>query len=207
MRNCRSRRERSTGRPWFGLLALLALLAACASGSATLNSDLIEARFGSFGVEVISEDERRRVSSLYSLTNDVRVTRTWAVVEYLGRPGAAIAREHAEIVAGGSIGKTFGDAGWSIRKQNLYVGELELPPAYSEIGEHMQVDLPANVVVHQYLFIVSRDDRSYNYARITEVHHPAFLSADEIERQYGEVVFDDSNRDSIHDFLGPPSTK
>ena len=186
---------------------MFAVLAACAGGGATLNSDLIEERFGSYGVEIVSEDERKRISSLYSMADGTRVTRTWAVVEYMGRPSAALASEHADIVAGGSIGKTFRDAGWEVSKQNLYVGELELTTDYTEIGERMQVELPANVVVHQYLFTVARDERSYSYARITEVHHPAFLTETEIEQLYGEIVFDDSNRDSIHDFLGPPSTK
>mgnify|MGYP001827023501 CR=1 FL=1 len=207
MRNCRKQAIRRRGQIAGGLLALLILLGACAAGGPPLNSDLIEDRFGSYGVEVLHEDERRRVSSLYSLTDGTRVTRTHAVVEYLGRPASAIAEVHADIVAGGSIGLTFRRAGWSIRKQNVFVGELELTPAYAELGERMQLPLPANVAVHQYLFIVSRDERTYSYARITEVHHPAFLTVAEIERLYGEVVFDDSNRDSIHDFLEPPAGK
>ena len=207
MRSCRNRHAHLRGPAWRGLLPFVVLLTACAGGGSPLNSDLIEERFGNYGVEVISESDRKRVSSLYSLTDGNRVTRTWAVVEYLGRPAAALAREHDAIVAGASIGKTFRDAGWSIRKQNLFVGELELTSDYREVGDRMQLELPATVVVHQYLFTVSRDERSYSYARITEVHHPAFLTTGEIEQLYGEIVFDDSNRDRIHDFLGPPSAK
>jgi hypothetical protein len=67
--------------------------------------------------------------------------------------------------------------------------------------------LPDTLAVHQYLFVVSKEDNAWSYARITEVHHPDFLSAGELQAMYGEIVFDDSNRDSIHDFVGPPPGK
>jgi len=182
-------------------------IAGCAAGGPPLNSDRIEAAFGNYGVDVIVAEDRRRVSSLYSGSGPDRVTRTYAVVEYLGQPRPEFRDEHSAVLGGASIGVTFRRAGWTIRKQNLFVGELEVPAAYTRIGDLMQIDLPESLAVHQYLFVISREERSFSYARITEVHHPDFASGADLQRWYGEIILDDSNRDSIHDFLGPPAAK
>ena len=191
------------------LIAIALVLAAtgCASSGNGLNSDAIRRQFGSYGVEILEQTEDRRVASLYSIDNGARTTRTYAVVEFLKRPAQSYRREHQLILEGGSVGETFRDAGWSIRKQSLFIGELEMPAAYANIGERMAIGLPATVAVHQYLFLIARDRESHTYARITEVHHPDFLSATELEARFGEIVLDDSNRDAIHDFIGPPDLK
>ena len=188
------------------VLLFLTLLAGCAGGL-PLNSDLIEARFGSYGVEIREQTERRRTSRLYSDTNGVATTRTYAVVDFLGQETAPFADVHQSILAGASIGRRFREAGFSIRKQHLFIDELEVPATYVALADLMQIELPETLAVHQYLFIVSKDARSWVYARITEVHHPDFLSVDELRATYGEILFDDSNRDSIHDFIGPPGRK
>jgi hypothetical protein len=156
---------------------LLAGLAGCASNSAWLNSDRIESAFGSYAVEVLRSDPVRRESSLYSTENGVNTTRTYAVVDFPDTPGNAYAREHAEIESGGSIGATFRQAGWSIEKRHLFIGELEIAADYREIGELMQINLPETLAMHQYLMIVRKDERAYTYA----------------------------NRDRIQDFIGPPN--
>lgn len=189
------------------LLIVLAALAACAGSSSGLNSDRIERIFGSYGVEIIEQRGDRRVTSLHSGEGGDRITRTYAVVEFLGSPRAAYAREHERIIDGASIGRTFRDAGWTVRKQHLFIGELEIPESYTTIGELMRLRLPETLATHQYLFVISKDGRSFNYATITEIHHPAYLSADDLRTLYGEILFDDSNRDRIHDFIGPPTRK
>jgi hypothetical protein len=191
------------------LLFLLAAmsLGACASSGSGLNSDMIRKSFGTYGVEVLQDDSSQRVSSLYSKDRGHRTTRTYAVVEYTGRPKQAFASEHAAILAGGSIGATFRDAGWSIRKQHLFIGELEIPAAYIAIGERMEIGLPRTLATHQYLFFVEKNERSWNYATITEIHHPDYLNAGDLREIYGEILLDDSNRDSIHDLIGPPIEK
>ena len=68
----------------------------------------------------------------------------------------------------------------------------------------MRIDLPATLATHQYLFVIRREGRSADYARITEIHHPDYLSAADLRGLFGEILFDDANRDSIHDFIGPP---
>ena len=187
-----------------GAAVLLLVLASCVSGPAALNSERIERTFGSYGVDVLRQDEVRRVSSLYSGGPDRPVTRTYAIVEFLDKPAADWRREHEQIRDGASIGATFRRSGWEIERQHLFIGELEVPEAYAEIGALMQIDLPATLATHQYLFVIRREDRSADYARITEIHHPDYLTATDLWALYGEILFDDSNRDSIHEFIGPP---
>lgn len=194
-------------RPLPIIATFLLLIAGCAGSGSTLNSDGIARKFGSYGVEILDATDTRRISSLYSDSGDGPVTRTYAVVEFLGSNVAAVAEVHARIVAGTSIGATFREAGFSIRKQSLFIGALPVPATYTDLARLMHVNLPQSLAVHQYLFIVSRDERSWNYARITEVHHPDYLGAADLEKLYGEIVLDDSNRDSIHDFIGPPAGK
>jgi len=193
-----------TGRSHRFLLALaLIALSACAGNRPWLNSERIEERYGNYAVEVLRADAIHRVSSLYSVTGGLRTTRTYAVVEFLDTD-PAFRDEDRQIRAGASIGETFRSSGWSIRKDNLYIGELEVPQSYGEIGRLMDIQLPATLAVHQYLFVISNDAGSFDYARITEIHHPDYLSVSDLRRRYGEILFDDSNRDRIHDFIGPP---
>ena len=133
-----------------------------------------------------------------------KTTRTYAVVDFAGAPQSPFEREHTLIVDGASIGATFRSGGWQIDKQHLFIGELEIPETYVEIGTLMRLPLPKTLATHVYLLNIGKDDRTYQYATITEIHHPDYLSVDELQRIYGEIIFDDSNRDAIHDFIGPP---
>lgn len=185
----------------------LACLVACAAGGPLLNSDRIRQTFGSYGVDILYSDSTRRVSSLFSGSGAGKVTRTYAVVEFPTNPSAALTAEHERIVAGQSIGETFREAGWKLSKQHLYIGEIEVPATYVEIGELMQLELPETLATHLYLLRVIKDERSYHYATITEIHHPAYLDANALQAIYGEIIFDDSNRDSLHEFIGPPNPR
>jgi hypothetical protein len=193
------------------LLLLVCLLAtglsACGTGNPPLNSERIERDFGSYGVEVLYSEPGRRVSSLYSTRGDKHTTRTYAVVELSGGNDDAYAREHATIESGASIGATFRDAGWLVSKRHLFIGEFEIPAAYSDIGDLMQISLPQILATHVYVLQVSKDGRSFSYATITEIHHPDYLTASDLKKIYGEIIFDDSNRDSIHEFIGAPNPR
>jgi len=186
------------------LVTLLVALAGCAGTGTWLNSDRIERTFGSYGIDVIEDDGARRIASLYSMEPGGKVTRTYAVTDYILPVRAAYAAEHARIRAGASIGATFRDAGWTVDKQSLFIGELEVPAEYRLIGELMRIELPATLATHRYLLTVTREERTYNYATVTEIHHPDYLTAAGLRDIYGEILIDDSNRDSIHDFIGPP---
>lgn len=186
-------------------LSLALCLAACSSQETRpeLNSDRIRQTFGSYGVDVLSNHDKQRVSSLYSLDGGGKITRTYAVVDFLATAASALEAEHALIKSGQSIGEVFREAGWTIDKRHQFIGEFDVPAAYTRIGKSMRIDLPQNLAADVYVFVVSRNSRSYTYATITEIHHPDYLSAADLKQIYGEILFDNSNRSGIEDYIGP----
>ena len=186
--------------------ALAVCLAACTSQETRpeLNSERIQQTFGSYGVDVLSNDNKQRVSSLYSFDGRDKVTRTYAVVDFIDAATSALEAEHTRIKSGQSIGDVFRKAGWTIEKRHQFIGEFDVPAAYAQIGRLMRIDLPQKLAADVYVFVVSRNSRSYAYATITEIHHPDYLSAADLKRIYGEILFDNSKRSGIEDFIGPP---
>lgn len=185
------------------VVSLLFVLTGCGSQTQRLNSERIERAFGSYGVDVIQSSASLRVSSLYSGNGDSKITRTFAVVNFSGRVRSPFAAEHAKVLSGESLGAVFKSAGWQIEKHNIYVGEFEIPAGYGLISELMQTDLPESLATHVYVFVINKNERSYNYATIVELHHPDYLSVEDLHRIYGEIIFDDSDRNSIDDFVDP----
>jgi hypothetical protein len=186
------------------LVAAFALmLAACGSQGQRLNSEQIERTFGSYGVDVIQSSNEVRLSSLYSGSGEDKVTRTFAVVKFSGRVRPAFANEHAQVASGQSLGAVFKAAGWEIEKHNIFIGGLEVPAKYGLLSELMQIGLPEVLATHVYLFAIRKNQRTYNYATIVELHHPDYLSVEDLRSLYGEIIFDDSNRTGIDDFVDP----
>ena len=179
------------------------VLAACGSQGQPLNSERIQQTFGSYGVEVLQASSEGRVSSLYSGSGDDKVTRTFAVVRFSGRVRPAFANEHSRVKSGQSLGTVFKSAGWKIEKHNIFVGEMEVPAKYTLLSGLMQLSLPKYLAAHVYLFVIRKNNRSYNYATITELHHPDYLSAADLKAAYGEIIFDDSDRRNVDDYIDP----
>ena len=179
------------------------VLAACGSQGQPLNSERIAQTFGSYGVDVLQSSSEGRVSSLYSGAGNDKVTRTFAVVRFSGRVRPVFASEHARVESGQSLGAVFKSAGWQIEKHNIFVGEMEIPAKYGLLSELMQIDLPQYLPTHVYLFVIRKGKNSYRYATITEFHHPDYLSAIDLRAAYGEIIFDDSDRRNVDDFIDP----
>lgn len=179
------------------------LLVACGSRESLLNSERIERTFGNYGVDVIQSDDQLRVSSLYSGSGEQKITRTFAVVRFSGRVRPAFASEHAKIRSGESIGAVFKSSGWEIEKLNIFVGEMEIPAKYDLLSRLMRIDLPKFLAAHVYELVIRKEGRSYDYATIIELHHPDYLSAQDLKSIYGEIIFDDSNRSGIDDYVDP----
>jgi hypothetical protein len=179
------------------------ILLACGSQEQLLNSERIAEAFGSYGVDVIQSNSEGRVSSLYSVSGDDKITRTFAVVRFSGPVRRAFASEHAQVEAGQSLGSVFKTAGWEIEKINIFVGEMEIPAKYGLLSELMQIDLPKFLAAHVYQVAIRKDGRSYDYATIVELHHPDYLSAVDLGALYGEIIFDDSDRYTVDDYIDP----
>lgn len=152
---------------------VLVVVAACQAP--LLNSERIAARYGSYAITVLYQDDSERVSSLESRHADGNIARTLAVVQFAETLPAELRPLHARVLAGESIGATFKAAGWSIDKPLLCLDEIQLPD--SEAARRMRIGLPATVALHAYRFVLTRHPQPpVPYAVIAEVHHPDYLA-------------------------------
>lgn len=163
---------------------LAAALSACVVESEQLNSERIESRFGSYGIEVLSSKDGVRRSNLYSVDGDRRICRTYAVVRFDDVPESIIDREHAQILAGQSIGAIFKHNGWAIFKETRYVGthrfERDEHPVYALMARGDAPDL----AMHVYRLLLKKDSQVIEYATIIELHHPDYMGPEEIAELY-----------------------
>lgn len=167
-------------------VAQAALLAACASPDEVLNSDRIEQSFGSYGVEILSQDIAVRRTSLYSITDGERVCRTYAIVLRAPTFSDEIAHIHSEIVAGASIGTAFQAEGWTVSKETSHVGSLEMQNASHPIAGLMHLDSGTPLATHVYSLTVTKGSSAHHYATIVETHHPQHLNLEQLQAIYGE---------------------
>ena len=176
-------------KPHFPPSVLAAILSACATESVVLNSERIEQRFGSYGMEVLASEAGLRRSSLFSYDGDTATCRTYAVVQFAEQFDNRYGDAHSRVLAGNSIGATFKESGWEIRKNTLYVGHIRLPETRTQVGELMRLSGAHDIALHVYQLLLVRDDRPLEYATILEAHHPEYLS----ETQLRELFEYDGN--------------
>lgn len=162
-----------------------------------LNSERIRDRFGSYGIEIIEQNDETRRSSLYSTSNGRRTCRTYAVVKFTGGDAFDISDVHRKVVDGASIGSTFRSDGWEIRKETIYVGGIALPDVHHPIGELMHLQSTTNLAVHAYHLHIEKGPTSLRYATIVETHHPEYLDKDELLELYSPSV--DADAETILD--------
>lgn len=163
---------------------IAAALDACAHESERLNSERIAERFGSYGIEVISSAPGLRRSNLYSSENKVRTCRTYAVVRFVDEPDAIIDDEHAQILAGKSIGAIFKASGWTILKETLHVGTATLDDAAHPVATMMRLSRKSDVAMHVYRLLLEKQQQAIDYATLIELHHPDYLSLDDLLSLY-----------------------
>ena len=179
---------------FIGVLTLAAGLYATSQPAAreVLNSERIAATFGSYGIEILKQDDAVRVSNLFSGAGEARVCRTFALVRYSQRIDAALSQEHAAIIAGGSIGAVFAAAGYEVRKTHLRYGERNASPMVAQL---MHVDVGTPLAEHMYVLDVVKEGRVFEYAALVEIHHPAYLTVAQVREIYGPA--DDGARSEL----------
>lgn len=151
-----------------------------------MNSERIKQEFGSFGIDVLECSTERRVSNLYSLEHGRKVCRTHAVVEFNRDALPALQAEHAMVLSGESIGAVFKSRGWTINKRHTRLGSVTLTPRDADIAASMRLAPPQQVALHTYIFEVRREASALEYAKITELHHPHYLTEADVQAIYGE---------------------
>jgi hypothetical protein len=163
---------------------LLALLGLASPGrSQLLNSERIEQDFGSYGIDVRYSDSQLRISNLYSLEDGARITRTLAIVGYPDTIDNAFADVHQTVLAGASIGASFRDAGWQVSKtmHSYFIAGVPVP-----VAEAMQIPPRVGLAAHAYRLAISQGRQHFDYALIIEIHHPDYLSLDDLRDIYGQ---------------------
>jgi len=187
-----NRRESSTRLAGAVVLASLAL-AACRTAVDThpapplLNSERIEQRYGSYGVEVLQQRGPLRVTCLYSLEPAGRICRTVAVTLFDATP-PALSRESAAIRYGASIGATLKAAGWSVVKHDHLLTERAAGREFANLLHWPPGDELPEVAIDAYALWVERPGESYRFALIAEAHHPDYLDRAELRRLYPEAL-------------------
>lgn len=163
---------------------LAAILSACATESVVLNSERIARRFGSYGIEVLASETGLRRSSLFSYDGDTATCRTYAVVQFVEQLDERYDYAHSKVLAGDSIGATFREDGWNIRKDTLYIGNVRLPESRTSVGRLMRLTGAHDLALHIYQLVLMRDGVALEYATIMEAHHPEYLSEKDLREMF-----------------------
>ena len=98
------------------------------------------------------------------------------MVQFADAEIAEIEEAHQDILAGQSIGTTFKDSGWNIRKDTLHIGKLPIPGSQHQIAQLMRLDHGIGLAVHIYRMTLEKSDLSIQYATIIEIHHPDYMT-------------------------------
>jgi hypothetical protein len=167
---------------------IAAAIGACAREPVALNSERIQQRFGSYGIDVLSHKSGVRRSSLYSLKGATKICRTYAVVRFVDEATPSVAEAHADVLGGSSIGANFKSTDWQIAKISLYVGRVTLDDPEHAICQLMLLDRPIEVGVHAYQLVLEKDSQTIDYATIIETHHPDYLSPAELGEMYSGSI-------------------
>ena len=158
---------------------------------------MIEKKFGSYGLDVIENNNENRISFLFSngdhyiALNKINAAKkstgykkkyhTLALVSFID--SAKISEVHKKIIEGGSIGATFKDYGWSITKDSLLVLELSRD-IHPVIQKWLKSKTYENLAVHVYTLTVKNKTQTIRYAEIIEIHHPDYLSLTKLKDIY-----------------------
>ena len=152
-----------------------------------LNSARIELKFGSYGVQILAQDQVAgiRLSGLYSEHGDERIARTIAFTQYNANIHDKLKMAHQEILAGGSIGSSLKKYGFDIKKDLLFKGLVEDMLDRLQNLMHTPGHAFATVI---YNLEAKEGYNYYPYCTIVEVYSPDFLTVLEVDQVYPEFI-------------------
>ncbi len=152
-----------------------------------LNSERIESCFGSYAVEVLWQEDNLRVSSLYSLAGDQRITRTLAISEFASNLPDSLDHAYQAIRAGASMGATLEAAGWQVDKRQRYLGEVALSTALGCLSGPPEPQAQQNLAVQIYDLYAVHESESVRFALLAELHDPRYLTLSDLQQIYGAL--------------------
>ncbi len=186
-----------TNRYYKHMWLMIALLCSgCASN--LLNSERIEKKFGSYGIEIIENTGSSRVSFLYSLDKNCQQNlslketqigihckqyKTLAIVKFLNTND--VIDEHTKILKGASIGATFKNQNWIIKKENILISEIH-NKENQIINEWSNNPDLEKFAFQIYDISLKKNQLQLKYAQIIEIHNPNYLIIDDLIEIYDE---------------------
>ncbi|WP_271784717.1 hypothetical protein [Aquimarina algiphila] len=147
-----------------------------------LNSERIKIKFGNYNVKVLNQNSKLRISNLYSLHDGKKITRTLAIVKFTETIDSTFIKEHLKILSGQSIGETFKKNQWRIEKKSLYFGEILPQTDFTETYKIMGNINHSKLAIYIYEFNITKDNNSHQYAIISEIYHPEYLTFDNLRK-------------------------
>ena len=135
-----------------------------------MNSDKIRERFGHYGVELLEQSPRTRLASLYSLSDEQRITRTLALTRFELPAHPAVEEQDAQIRSGESIGATLRQAGWTVVKNKTTDCQVTAGRRFALLGGST-LNPEAGVLLRVYSLSVLKGDLAIDYATIAEAYH------------------------------------
>ena len=164
-----------------------------------LNSERIQSCFGSYGVEVLEQNGSLRISSLYSLDGEQRITRTLAISEFAREMPEDLQPVYQSIQDGASMGSSLEAAGWRVEKRHRYFGEVPISNAFRCMSGLPESDSNQVLAVQVYDLYVARGQQKIRFALLAELHDPRYLTLPDLRQIYdGRVkqlsIEDDASR-------------
>jgi len=153
-----------------------------------LNSERIQSCFGSYGIEVLSQGGNLRVSSLYSLDGEQRVTRTLAISKFASELPDSLEDAYQAIRAGASMGATLESAGWRVVKHQRYLGELALSKASACLSSPPELQVQQRLAVQVYDLYAKREHETIRFALLAELHDPRYLTLPDLQHIYSATA-------------------
>ena len=185
-------------RTFLANLFVLLLLGACKSAAPPLNSEQIEARFGSYGVEILEQGATRRVTCLYSIDEGRRRCRTLAVVRFAEEVPEALAEPLAAVRAGSSLGATLTGDGWQVEKINRHLGRYHLPRnSTPAVAAYFALEGGESLALHIYDLDARRGSAVARVAGLMEIHDPAYLVPGDLPEIYSSLPFEPLTPDAL----------
>jgi len=149
----------------------------CFLETTVLNSDKIKTQFGSYGVEVLWQNETLRLANLYSVHGEARICRTLAVTHFMLPVNSALATSDQQIRAGQSIGATLRADGFTVYRSCSVLTHTTAGARFAAITGK-SVPVGAALAVQIYSLGAARGGVTLDYAAIAEAYHPEHVSPD-----------------------------
>jgi hypothetical protein len=121
---------------------------------------------------------------LYSTHNGEIITRTFAVVHYPEKIDSVFLKEHIKIIEGESLGSVFKLNHWKIEKKSIFFGEILPSNDFEETYKLMGNIAPSKLSIHIYTFYIKKNNKEFQYATISEIYHPNYLTLNDLKDIY-----------------------